>query len=271
MHYVLAALMLFIGACIDTSRQEGFHQMDSFSLDIVEQEEDVPISSEVETEVREHPDIWVWMPISECDVFESDSCDDGDRCTIDTCVGGKCRNRSIECGDGLFCLASPQEVVTDTGCIECTSNEGCVNGLNGICNTFGFCDYDEPAHTHEVAIRVEAPMPGIAHVYYGNFDFTGEMPFEVRFTVEDACVAPIEIWVTDIDPDPLDGVNPPFWGCDAAATVPSKDIVMVSVNGEEVPALYTTWPWVCDLDGDGDSDGEGNRLVLPSYMGCEEE
>jgi hypothetical protein len=84
------------------------------------------------------------------------SCDDGDPCTVDTCVGGECVNTPVVCDDGNPC--------TDDACVEgecvftpvpgracddgnaCTANDAC--DATGACvGTAIVCNDDDPCTT----------------------------------------------------------------------------------------------------------------------------
>lgn len=90
-----------------------------------------------------------------------EDCDDGDACTLDTCLGsGSCSSSPVNCDDGLDCTADSCDPVTGqcnhatndalcddgdacTGIESCDAAAGCQSGTAVVCNDQNACTVNE--------------------------------------------------------------------------------------------------------------------------------
>ncbi|NLX14085.1 MAG: hypothetical protein GXY44_10585 [Phycisphaerales bacterium] len=110
--------------------------------------------------------------------IEDADCEDGDLCTVDSCVGGDCVNEPIDCGSEV---CNP-----DTGtCVECLEDSHCATGE--------ICDGNECVSSHQDPPYLVSAWNTIEHGS-GNL-------FALEFPIGSA----------DVKTEPRQNVDAPYW------------------------------------------------------------
>jgi len=192
-------------------------------------------------------------------------CDDGTsyEVTVEGCTSGQepaCTD--AECDDGDVC--TDDTCNPETGCtwssVDCDDGDACDPGT-------GACMH-APVPDWTVTITVQSTGGEVqVHLYHQDpsdatkaLDVIGPAPMTEVLTQAEACVWGVEIAgrTPATEPDQFW----PWWGCNPGT--PSKEELVLLVDGVVSMGVFVTHPWTCD------GQGEGNLYLSPQVLGCPE-